>query len=807
MHHQRINIFLAFTIVIMLFAQCRFDVDEPEVRHESIYESVVYRDFTSGLWFLTSADTASAAVIAPDDGSSYDGVIFVPASIIVNGIEYYVTSVDDNAFASSTISSITLSSNITSIGENAFANCDDLNVVKINSSSVISIASTAFARGFTITVPHKLVDEYARAYRQWRFTDGSSGEDAVTFFDSASKLWYSGRISLQTAVVIPIPDSVATSSEPYWGDIEIPEEVENDSIIYKIVGIDDYAFAKTKVINLITPATLSSIGDYAISECEDLTTVKLKYGGVAILSNSAFDRGTTITVPATFVSDYSAKYASCGWIFTDGREVPDFVLSTQEEMDSLCTAMAESQISSELSMLTGYVEAEYQDGTMVSFVVDEAAHTAKVVRTACGERDFALPASLIYNNEKYLVVEVDGMSELITGVALPSTLRTIGANAFRACRNLKAVVIPENVTFIGAAAFELCENLKAVQLTSKITSISDYAFSRSGLLEIDIPSNVTSIGEMAFYSCKSLTAITIGANVEYIGNYAFKDCTSLQLVNFFATNCTKMGYGEGFRYAVFEGCTALTDVICDNHPRIIPQGAFARCSALTKIQMGKNVASVGAYAFEDCERLTAIDMSMVKNLGAYAFRNCQRLKTVSLGDALNVISEYSFYNCTALKTITIPKNVEKIEQHAFGDCSALSTLNFNATNCKSMISDYEMQPAFSNCTALANLFVGDNVEALPPYAFYDCRALQFVTMGSSLKTIGYEALYRCPEMRELHMRSAQPPIFVATDYSQDEAMYYTLGGICVTCFLYVPKGSTEAYMTWKDYFPRAYIEE
>lgn len=48
-------------------------------------------------------------------------------------------------------------------------------------------------------------------------------------------------------------------------------------------------------------------------------------------------------------------------------------------------------------------------------------------------------------------------------VSLPSTLREIGPNAFRACENLETIVIPPSVEVISSGAFEECSALQALQ--------------------------------------------------------------------------------------------------------------------------------------------------------------------------------------------------------------------------------------------------------------------------------------------------------------------------------------------------------
>ncbi|MCQ2197525.1 MAG: leucine-rich repeat domain-containing protein, partial [Bacteroidaceae bacterium] len=76
---------------------------------------------------------------------------------------------------------------------------------------------------------------------------------------------------------------------------------------------------------------------------------------------------------------------------------------------------------------------------------------------------------------------------------------------FYNCSSLSSVVIPSSVTSIGSDAFRGCSSLSSVTIKEGVTSIGDYAFYNcSSLSSVVIPSSVTSIGSSAFQYCSSL---------------------------------------------------------------------------------------------------------------------------------------------------------------------------------------------------------------------------------------------------------------------------------------------------------------
>ncbi len=141
-------------------------------------------------------------------------------------------------------------------------------------------------------------------------------------------------------------------------------------------------------------------------------------------------------------------------------------------------------------------------------------------------------------------------NSLITGVAIPASVTTIGEAAFYNCTRLKEVTIPENVASIGNAAFSGC----------------------SDLANLTIKTGVNSIGDSAFFNCDSLSEITIPSSITSVGNQAFKNCQNLRSAIFQGDAPAALGSAifdttHDFTIYYLKGKTGFDALTLSSYPR------------------------------------------------------------------------------------------------------------------------------------------------------------------------------------------------------------------------------------------------
>ena len=415
-----------------------------------------------------------------------------------------------------------------------------------------------------------------------------------------------------------------------------------------------YKYNKNTEIRLVVVETgVTSIGDFAFSGCDNLTSVVLPDSIDSIGSRIFSD---CILLKSILVSEENAYYASV-----------DGVLFNKE-----LTKLIAYPSNNRFSFAGDIWNITYQIPTGVTSIGDYAFEDAYL-------HIMVIPDSVIDIGEGAF------MSGWLTSITLPENITSIGDSAFRYC-GLTSIVIPESVTRIGSSAFEGCGSLTSITIPKSVTSIGDSAFwGCDDLTSVTIPGSVTSISDYAFWGCSSLTNVIIGEGVTSIGGEAFYGCSSLSSLK------------------IPESVTQ------------IESGAF-QSSNLTNVEIPQNVVSIGDYAFSNCSSLTsfsvdernahytAVDgvllsknhkelvvypggkeeniykMSVgVTKVHAVAFHGCGNLTQIVLSGNVTSIGDGAFVSCDILTSVVIPKSVTSIGDSVFWGCDSLTDIYYGGS--------------------------------------------------------------------------------------------------------------------------------
>ena len=431
--------------------------------------------------------------------------------------------------------------------------------------------------------------------------------------------------------------------------------------LYNVSSIEDYAFdgctGLTSVVIRNDTSVPLTLGDSAFRRCA-MTHVELSAPLTAIPDECFYDCGslTGIVLPATLktIGDGAFWATTLSSVLFRGTKAQWNAVSVGDDNEQLtyCATVSCSngtvqpptsgKLSSKVSWSvsgttltlsgTGALPEDSDMTTLLDFL--------GIQKVVIGKGITAIPYGCF------------GWSS-ITAVSLPSTLKTIGEDAF--CGSyLTSVTIPNSVTSIGSGAFMECEQLESASIGTGIKTLPSGLFAYSGLKKLTLPATVTKIQANALDGT-ALTAVTYAGTVA-----AWKKITVEE-----GNNVLKYGVtvtcSNGTITPVTSGQLGTVDWAVDGGTMTFSgSGALPADGSVAELVDGHAPSTV----------VVTGDVTLPANF----IRYCQSVKRVELTGTLTTLPEQAFYECESLQSVTIPEGVTSLGTECFGWCMDLTTL-------------------------------------------------------------------------------------------------------------------------------------
>ncbi len=270
----------------------------------------------------------------------------------------------------------------------------------------------------------------------------------------------------------------------------------------------------------------------------------------------------------------------------------------------------------------------------------------------------------------FLSDESDEGNTRVTSVSLPSTVKSIGADAFRGCRALAAINFPSKLTTIGAGAFNGCA-LTAASLPASITSVAKDAFTCDKLTRLTVADGASGIDARAF-------TYREGQYIELTASEATVSAMGALIID---------GWGNGDFDTLFYTTLDMVEKIIYTSGTTIGENTM-QLRALREIVFPSGATKIADFAFAGCISLRKIVIPEgVTEIGARAFNGCPNLVSVTLPSTLTAVGTYAFAG-TAIVSLTLPARLTSLGDRAFADLTKLiEVYNLSGVDIGSAASD------------------------------------------------------------------------------------------------------------------------
>lgn len=300
---------------------------------------------------------------------------------------------------------------------------------------------------------------------------------------------------------------------------------DDNGTLYKANEIPVYGLSNCTFTSVNLPQNITSIADYGLNGCNNLLsiTIPANVNSLGVMSFDYCVSLTTLSISSAVKTIGENAFNNCMGLETvtlsKGIEkVGDYAFSNCVKLKSI--TIAADSLGEDVFNYCPLLESVTLSEGLV--------YIGRYAFANCNSLKSVTMPSTLKNIDEYAFQTCEGL----TSLTLNEGLVTLGNFAFNYCTKLKGLVtIPSTVKTIGLDAFNYNKSLDSLVINGADTikwAAFYQCFNLKGALVI--PSTVKYIDASAFYGDTNLTSISIPASVDSLGWSAFGSCSGLKSI-------------------------------------------------------------------------------------------------------------------------------------------------------------------------------------------------------------------------------------------------------------------------------------
>jgi len=607
--------------------------------------------------------------------------LVIPATVNDGENDLKVTRVGDGAFyGQNQLQSVTLGANVKEIGDYAFAECYSLSNISLNEGletigmyAFVACPITEIALPSTLT----FIAEggfYNDNNTLTKVIVLSTSEDFVT--GGLDNEW---SFSVSPDAVLIVPDALkALYSESYpWVDIFSDIRGASDPEPFAKVGNLWYYTTSTSTAKVIATHDDIYSGDIVIPATVEIENITYQ---VTEIAESAFYYSsiTSVDIEAGITTIPNITFRYCSQLST--VTLPATLTSISTSAFWNCNQLATVTVNfTDPAQCRGAAFLETGGSVKPTIIVPDG--TREAFKASSNWSSFVIREA---NDPEPVIAKVGTLWYYTTSASTAMVIATQD-DAYSGDIVIPATVEIEGtsyqVTEIAESAFAWNENITTVVIEDGITTIPNYAFNYcTQLSEVTLPAIITFIAEEAFVECYSLTKVVVPFTDPYqCDGIAFAN-TYGDLPTIVVPDGTKTAFQESDTWGQYGFKFRESS---DPEPAYyMVDGLRYYCDVDARLVALENgdpytgdivipaTITVTAGGKEVTYSVTEMD-NVFQSTG---------ITSVDIQAPISIIDN-AFSYCSSLEQVTLGENVSSLGRYAFRNCPALKTFIVKHSSC------------------------------------------------------------------------------------------------------------------------------